>query len=122
MVARDEVSVGAGMSTSERRLSPPIGRVRFLHSPRANAGTALTSYGVLLTFGLAFALFSILRPSVFPTWGNMADILSFSVIQGMIAVGVTLPLIMNDFDLSASSAASLGGAVVAVLTAQHGVS
>jgi ribose transport system permease protein len=84
-------------------------------------GVVLASYGVLITFALVFLTFSVLRPDTFPTSSNMASILSFAVIQAAVAVGLTIPLIMNDFDLSVSSSASLGGAIVVVLTAMHDV-
>jgi ribose transport system permease protein len=104
------VSVGVGERSAKR------GGLK-----AAPAVRVLGSYGVLFTFAIVFLTFAVLRPETFPTSSNMASILSFAVIQAAVAVGLTIPLIMNDFDLSVSASASLGGAIVVVLTALHGV-
>lgn len=84
-------------------------------------GAALAaSYGVLITFAAVFVFFSIAKPGVFFSGQNMANILNSAAIPALIAVGLTVPLIVGDFDLSVGSAASLGGALTIVLMAQHG--
>lgn len=90
-----------------------------LNRPRANVG-ALSSYGVLLTFAAVFAFFAIDMPSVFLTGRNMADILDTAAVPALIAVGLTIPLVIGDFDLSVGSAASLAGALTIVVMAKHG--
>lgn len=82
----------------------------------------LSAYAVLFTFVVIFAFFSIERPTVFPTWDNAVAIFNASSVTMLIAAGLTPALIVNDFDLSVASMASLGSALVVVLTAQHGVS
>jgi ribose transport system permease protein len=82
---------------------------------------ALYPYAVLLTFALIFAFFASQRPDVFPTWDNTVAVLNASAITMLIAAGLTPALIVNDFDLSVASMASLASALVVVLTAQHHV-
>ncbi len=55
----------------------------------------------MLGFLLALiALFSILRPSEFPTMGNAQAILSQQAVPCILALAVTLPLLAGEFDLS----------------------
>lgn len=78
-------------------------------------------WGVLITFVTAFVVFSLLRPSTFPTFDNIRIILNTSAVPIMVAVGVTVPLVMADFDLSFSSMLGLANGLVVVLMAQNGV-
>jgi ribose transport system permease protein len=86
----------------------------------ARATRTLTSFGVVGTFAVCFALFAVLKSSAFLSGGNMADISNTAAVNALIAAGVTVPLIMGDFDLSIGSAASLGSALMIVLTASDG--
>ncbi|MBS1860281.1 MAG: ABC transporter permease [Actinobacteria bacterium] len=100
----------AGLSSPDRtplRLGRPGAKV-------------LTGYGVLLTFAAVFAFFVIDIPGVFLTGTNMANITDAAAVDGLLAVGITLPLIIGDFDLSIGAGASLSGAVAIVLMSQHG--
>lgn len=85
-------------------------------------GPALTRYGVLVTFGILFVVFSWLRPSTFPTWGNMQVILNTAAVPVIVSIGAAIPLVMNDFDLSFASMMGLSGGAAVTLMAQHGVS
>lgn len=101
------------------------GRPQIPGSSRARQDSVrryLSVYAVLFTFVVIFAFFSIERPTVFPTWDNTVAILNASSVTMLIAAGLTPALIVNDFDLSVASMASLGSALVVVLTAQHGLS
>jgi ribose transport system permease protein len=81
----------------------------------------LARYGVLLAFVAVVLVFSLARPSTFPTWTNAKEILANAAPQMIIALGLTVVLVMQDFDLSVGSMASLaGGAAVAEMT-MHGM-
>jgi ribose transport system permease protein len=80
----------------------------------------LASYGVLVTFAVVFVGFAVVIPDVFLTGRNMANIINSAAVPALIAVGLTVPLIIGDFDLSVGSGASLGGALTVVLMASHG--
>jgi ribose transport system permease protein len=79
----------------------------------------LGRYGVLLTFAAVFAFFAIDIPSTFLTGQNLADITNSAAVDALLAVGITVPLIIGDFDLSVGSGASLGGALAIVLMSSH---
>jgi ribose transport system permease protein len=77
-------------------------------------------YAVLLTFAAVFAFFAVDIPGIFVSGHNMANITNAAAVDGLLAVGITLPLIVRDFDLSIGSGASLSGALAIVLMSQHG--
>lgn len=66
-------------------------------------------------FAAMFALFSVLKPDVFPTWINIKTILDLSAPVLILSVGLTVVLTTGEFDLSFTGLVSLV-AVVAVKT------
>lgn len=82
---------------------------------RARAWRPLNQYGLLLAFVGALGLFSVLKPDVFPTAQNAGSILTGSASLGLIALGVMLPLIVNQFDMTPGYVATLSGVVVVSL-------
>src|SRR5262245_28139695 len=81
----------------------------------------LAKYGALIAFGITVLVFSLLKPDTFATWDNWKDIFYGAAIAGVVAVGVTIPLVMNDFDLSFGATIGLGGSLAVILVAQHSV-
>jgi ribose transport system permease protein len=79
----------------------------------------LARYGVLATFVLMIVVFSIARPDTFPTMDNVKAILSTAAPSLIVAAGLTIPLIMGDFDLSFGSMISLSGATAVALMSVH---
>ena len=119
-----DVRQGSGTDSTARLSSPsPSSLAADGSQRRARLAPlrALASYAVLLTFATIFVFFSTQRPDVFPTGDNAVAILNASAITMLIAAGLTPALIVNDFDLSVASMASLASALVVVLTAQHAV-
>lgn len=115
------MTVSPSTQTSATTAIPPLGGSERRESRLpAPAVRLFASYGVLLTFAAVFAFFAIDIPGVFLTGGNMADILNSASVTALLAVGLTVPLIIGDFDLSVGSGASLGGAMTVVLMASHG--
>ena len=72
-------------------------------------------YGVLIAFAVMVIFFCAERPSTFATLANLRDILSGSAALAVIAVALTVPMIMGDFDLSVGYSTQLLGAVVVTL-------
>ncbi len=72
----------------------------------------LHNYGLLLALLLLAGAFSALRPDTFPTLANLGSILTGSAALAMIAIGVTLPLIVQQFDLSPGFMATLASLLV----------
>jgi ribose transport system permease protein len=100
--------------------APPIGSRSRLARERANA--LLARFGVLLAFAVVVVVFSIARPSTFPTLTNAKEILANAAPQMIIALGLTVVLVMQDFDLSVGSMASLAGGAAVAQMALHGLS
>lgn len=76
---------------------------------------AVQSYGTILALAAVFAIFGILRPDAFLTLRNMVNISRQMAPLVLIAVGATLVMAVNEFDLSVGSMASLGGVCAALL-------
>lgn len=88
--------------------------------PRRSALGVLGKYGTI--FGLvAMAIgFSLARPAAFPTQTNLSNIVNQVALTAIIAAGLTLALIVGEFDLSIGYQSSFAGVlVVGLLVNQH---
>jgi len=70
-------------------------------------------FGTLIGLFLLVAVFTTLKPAIFPTPRNFLNILNQISLLGICSTGLTICLVMNEFDLSIGAIATLG----AVLTA-----
>lgn len=78
------------------------------------------TFGTIMVLILMFGGFSIDQPSVFPTWSNFISIMNSASLTAIIAGGLTLPLIVGEFDLSIGYHASMAGVlVVGLMENQH---
>ncbi len=84
---------------------------------RDSVGPFFQSYGLLIAFGALFLFFSLERLNTFPTLENMRSILTGAAPLGVMAFGLTVPMIMGDFDLSIGYHTQLLGAVAVGLMA-----
>lgn len=66
-------------------------------------------WGTIASLLIFVLVFSVLRPEVFPTSLNFLNILNQVSILGIIALGLTVPLVQGLFDLSIGAMATLGG-------------
>ncbi len=114
----EAVLAGAGRSTG----SPsPGGR-----PPATRQGARLRLYHIMAHYGLLIALivavagFSLARPSSFWTVGNLQDILTQSAAPAILAIGLTVVLVVGDFDLSIGSMLGLGGSAAVAMMSLHG--
>ena len=62
---------------------------------------AISVWGLLLLFVLLVVVFSLLRPDTFLTYFNIHSILSNKSVQLLVALSVFIPMVANQFDLSA---------------------
>ena len=62
---------------------------------------AISVWGLLLLFILLVVVFSWLRPDTFLTYFNIRSILSNKSVQLLVALSVFIPMVANQFDLSA---------------------
>jgi ribose transport system permease protein len=98
----------------------PVARHR---SGRGEAILSLVSrYGVLLAFVVTVIVFSVARPDTFPTVDNLQSILNTAAPAAIVALGLTVPLVMKDFDLSFGSMIGLAGGAAVILMSEHGSS
>lgn len=104
--------------------SPP-GRTASPAAAKRRARTAVSSsliYGsapVVLLLALLVA-FSLAKPHTFLSTNNFEAILDGAAVTTVMAVGLTLPLAMGDFDLSIGSLASLVGIAIAAVLGKWG--
>lgn len=77
----------------------------------------LRKSGTLLGFFVIVAFFSIQLPDTFLTARNLINISQQLSMLAVVAVTMTIVMVMNDFDLSVGSMASLAGIVAATLFA-----
>lgn len=73
----------------------------------------LGRYGTVLGLVVLAVVFTILKPSVFPTARNALNILNQISLLGICATGLTVCLVMNEFDLSIGAVATLGAVLAA---------
>jgi ribose transport system permease protein len=89
-------------------------------SRRVNPWNVLNRYGAILVLLAMIVTFSALEPDTFLTKGNLIDVLNQSAIVAIIAMGLTLPLVCGEFDLSIGYVASISGILVGTLLEKHG--
>ncbi len=82
------------------------------------AGQALYRYGAVLTILAVIVFFSIVNDH-FLTYGNLSDILKSISIVTFLALGVTFSLVVDGFDVSVGSTASLATIAAASALVLH---
>jgi ribose transport system permease protein len=101
-------------STATSPATPETAR-RKLAPVSATAKAGLSRFGVLLAILATFAAFSIMRPDSFFTALTLKGILRDASPLMIVALGVTVVLAMNDYDLSVGGLTSLCAVLVVVL-------
>lgn len=86
-----------------------------------SAFSLLGKYGLLVVFLATIAIFSIAKPDTFPTVTNLKSILEVASPALIVAVGLTVVLVMNDFDLSFGAMIGLGSGAVTTLMIDNGM-
>jgi len=77
-------------------------------------------YGILVLWGVIIVVFSLLRPSTFPTSANFETIFGTQAVQLVITLGLIISLTAGEFDLSVASVMGFGATMVAWLNVNHG--
>lgn len=86
--------------------------------PRASRVEGIGPVLFLLVLILGF---SLVEPRYFPTWENFVTILNDGALLAIMACGLTMVLIVGEFDLSVAAVASFAGALATVLITWKGV-
>ncbi|GAA4685170.1 ABC transporter permease [Pseudonocardia yuanmonensis] len=86
------------------------------HRPgRRSLGSLLAGNALIIALLVIIAVFSVLRPTTFPTLGNFGSILQANAAIAFVALGLLIPLILGRFDLSVAATAAFSGMMVARL-------
>jgi ribose transport system permease protein len=76
----------------------------------------LYRYTVVVVLAVMIAVFSLLRPSTFFTLGNLTTIANSQAVLLILALALTLPLAVGEFDLSVASGLGFGGILTGYLS------
>ncbi len=76
--------------------------------------------GPVIFLMVLIAGFSLAEPQYFPTWENLVTILNDGALLAILACGLTVVLIVGEFDLSVAAVASFAGALATVLVTKLG--
>lgn len=118
MAVEEPVSQGPS-EAGPRAPAPEAGSATRLARERIEA--LLARYGVIFAFLAMIIVFSLARPESFPTGANVKSILTAAAPALVIAAGLTVVLVMGDFDLSFGAMIGLGAGAAVVLMANQGV-
>lgn len=75
--------------------------------------------GVLIALLIVVVAFGIARPDSFLTTNNLTAILQQAAAPAILAIGLTVPLALGEFDLSIGAMVGLGGASAVALISLH---
>ncbi len=82
----------------------------------------VSKYGTLIAMGIMIVIFGVTVPGgAFLSTNNLFNILNQSALTAIIAFGLTIVLVVGEFDLSIGYAASLAGVLVSGLLVNQGV-
>ncbi len=81
----------------------------------------VSRYGTLIGLALMIIAFTIRAPTTFLTLPNFLNILNQSSLTAIIAAGLTMALVVGEFDLSIGYVASFSGLLVVGFIARDGV-
>lgn len=73
----------------------------------------LGRFGTLIGLLSLILIFTALKPSIFPTPRNLLNILNQISLLGVCAAGLTVCMVMNEFDLSIGATATFGAVLAA---------
>lgn len=96
----------------DRKDAPSVARTPRSLIPAGNLTGAITVIG---GFALMVVIFGVLRPETFLQASTAKNVLDQSVVPVILAAGLTLVLVADEFDLSYTSTLGLGAAIVVKL-------
>lgn len=89
--------------------------------PRRHRGAVgfLQAYGLPLVLVAVVIFFSLLRPDTFASWENFASILTGDAALTLVSLGVMLPLVVQQYDLSVGFIATTASLVTVGLMSRN---
>jgi ribose transport system permease protein len=82
---------------------------------RRHGSGFLNKYAIVLVLVLMITVFSVLRPATFFTLGNFTTIANSEAVLLIMALGLTLPLAVGEFDLSVAAGLGFGAVLTGYL-------
>lgn len=86
-----------------------------------NLSYQIERFGLVIVWVAFIALFGALRPDTFLTWANFSTIFGSEAVLVIVALGLMVPLVAGDFDLSIAQILTLVSMSVALLDARMDV-
>lgn len=78
-------------------------------------------FGLIVVWIAVIAIFGALRPDSFLTWSNFSTIFGSEAVLVIVTLGLVIPLIAGDFDLSIAQVLTFVSMLTAILSARLGV-
>ena len=75
------------------------------------AGLKVAPYSSIIVWAIAIGIFAAAEPGIFATTSNFRATLSENAILAIVAIGLTVPLIAGQFDLSIGATMSIAGLI-----------
>lgn len=113
----DAPSTGSPEQAAALNAGSPPERAR---RGRVDPFDLIERYAILLVWGGVIVVFSILRPSTFPTTINFETIFGTQAVLLVMTLGLIVALTAGEFDLSIGSAMGFGAVLIAWLNVNHG--
>jgi ribose transport system permease protein len=88
---------------------------------KGRAAEIIAQFGTIIGLILMAVVFSIMASGTFPKWDNFVNILNQASLTAIIAGGLTVVLIVGEFDLSIGYMASYAGVLVTGLMVTNGL-
>jgi ribose transport system permease protein len=104
------------MQETELPAAVPVSTVIVRRSRAERSRAALYRYAVVLVLIAMVATFSALLPNTFFTSGNFQTIVNSQAVLLLLALALTLPLSVGEFDLSVASMLGFGATLLAFLS------
>ncbi|QGN58826.1 ABC transporter permease [Nostocoides sp. HKS02] len=108
----------ASVAQDTSTLAPGAGERRALSAALTIAG----KYGTIIGLVVMIAVLSIAAPGTFLSMSNFVNVLTQNSLIAIVACGMTLPLVVGEFDLSVGYQASFAGVLCVGLMSHDGLS
>ena len=83
-------------------------------------GEIAERFGLFVMWGLTVLVFAIVEPSTFATWGNFTTIFGTQSVLVILTLGLMVPMVAGDYDLSVANNLQLSAMVLALLNGVEG--
>lgn len=115
----DAPSTGLSGDAAPGAPTDAAGATRAPYRQRVDPFDLIERYGILLVWVAVIVVFSILRPSTFPTTINFETIFGTQAVLLVMTLGLIVALTAGEFDLSIGSVMGFGAVLVAWLNVNH---